>query len=59
MELGRGAARVLAQLLDRHDRWRRRPAAAPVWGVRSDGALYFGTNPQSLKGRNVAATRAW
>ena len=29
------------------------PAAAPVWGVWSDGALYFGTNPQSLKGRNL------
>jgi hypothetical protein len=30
------------------------PAAAPVWGVWSHGALYFGTNPQSLKGRNLA-----
>jgi hypothetical protein len=30
------------------------PAAAPVWGVWSYGALYFGTNPQSLKGRNLA-----
>ena len=30
------------------------PAAAPVWGVWSDSALYFGTNPQSLKGRNLA-----
>jgi pyridoxamine 5'-phosphate oxidase-like protein len=29
------------------------PAAAPVWGVWSDGALYFGTNPRSLKGRNL------
>lgn len=29
------------------------PAAAPVWGVWSDGALYFGTNPSSRKGRNL------
>jgi hypothetical protein len=30
------------------------PAAAPVWGVWLDGAVYFGTNPSSLKGRNLA-----
>ncbi len=30
------------------------PTAAPVWGVWLDGALYFGTNPQSRKGRNLA-----
>jgi hypothetical protein len=29
------------------------PAAAPVWGVWSDGALFFGTNPSSRKGRNL------
>jgi len=29
------------------------PAAAPVWGVW-DGALYFGTNPESQKGRNLS-----
>jgi pyridoxamine 5'-phosphate oxidase-like protein len=30
------------------------PAAAPVWGVWFDGAVYFGTSPNSLKGRNLA-----
>ena len=30
------------------------PAAAPVWGVWEDGAVYFGTNPNSRKGRNIA-----
>jgi hypothetical protein len=30
------------------------PAVAPVWGVWRDGALYFGTNPRSQKGRNIA-----
>jgi general stress protein 26 len=30
------------------------PGAAPVWGVWADGALYFGTNPRSQKGRNLA-----
>jgi general stress protein 26 len=30
------------------------PAAAPVWGVWVDGAVYFGTNPRSQKGRNLA-----
>lgn len=29
------------------------PSAAPVWGVWVDGALYFGTNPRSRKGRNL------
>jgi PPOX class probable F420-dependent enzyme len=29
------------------------PAAAPVWGVWADGAVYFGTNPNSRKGRNL------
>jgi PPOX class probable F420-dependent enzyme len=31
-----------------------RPHAAPVWGVWLDGALLFGTNPESVKGRNIA-----
>jgi nitroimidazol reductase NimA-like FMN-containing flavoprotein (pyridoxamine 5'-phosphate oxidase superfamily) len=30
------------------------PAAAPVWGVWAEGAVYFGTNPNSHKGRNLA-----
>jgi Pyridoxamine 5'-phosphate oxidase len=30
------------------------PAAAPVWGVWADGAVYFGTSPASRKGRNIA-----
>jgi Pyridoxamine 5'-phosphate oxidase len=30
------------------------PAAAPVWGVWVDGAVYFGTSPRSRKGRNLA-----
>lgn len=30
------------------------PSAAPVWGVWASGAVYFGTNPRSRKGRNLA-----
>jgi Pyridoxamine 5'-phosphate oxidase len=30
------------------------PAAAPVWGVWAYGAVYFGTSPNSRKGRNLA-----
>ena len=30
------------------------PSAAPVWGVWAEGAVYFGTNPRSRKGRNLA-----
>ena len=30
------------------------PAAAPVWGVWADSAVYFGTDPNSGKGRNLA-----
>jgi general stress protein 26 len=30
------------------------PAAAPVWGVWADGAVHFGTDPSSRKGRNIA-----
>lgn len=29
------------------------PSAAPVWGVWADGAVYFGTDPRSRKGRNL------
>jgi general stress protein 26 len=29
------------------------PSAAPVWGVWADGAVYFGTNPRSRKGKNL------
>ena len=32
-----------------------RPHAAPVWGLWADDALYFGTDPASRKGRNLAA----
>lgn len=30
-----------------------RPHAAPVWGVWHEGALYFGSDPNSRKGRNI------
>ena len=30
------------------------PSAAPVWGVWAAGAVYFGTNPRSRKGQNLA-----
>ena len=30
------------------------PHAMPVWGVCVDGDLYFGTSPESRKGRNLA-----
>lgn len=33
----------------------RRPHVAPVWGVWRDNLLYFGTDPGSVKGRNLAA----
>lgn len=32
-----------------------RPHAAPVWGLWQDGAFYFSTDPESRKGRNLAA----
>ena len=35
-----------------------RPHASPVWGVWLDGALYFGTDSQSRKARNLAANPA-
>ena len=31
-----------------------RPHAAPIWGVWADDALWFGTDPASRKGRNLA-----
>jgi PPOX class probable F420-dependent enzyme len=30
-----------------------RPHAAPVWGVWHDDAVWFGTSPESAKGRNI------
>lgn len=33
-----------------------RPHAMPVWGVWLDGALYFSTDPNSVKGRNLRRT---
>ena len=30
------------------------PHAAPVWGIWFDDAVWFGTSPDSLKGRNLA-----
>lgn len=32
-----------------------RPHAAPVWGVWVNGALYFGSDPESQKARNLRA----
>ncbi|MFN8530276.1 MAG: pyridoxamine 5'-phosphate oxidase family protein [Anaerolineae bacterium] len=32
-----------------------RPHAAPVWGAWHDGALYFGSDRQAVKARNLAA----
>ncbi len=32
-----------------------RPHCVPVWGVWADGALYFGSDPRSRKGRNLQA----
>jgi hypothetical protein len=31
------------------------PHTTPVWGVWRDGSLFFGTDPGSRKGRNIAA----
>ena len=33
-----------------------RPHAMPVWGVWLEGALYFSTDPNSVKGRNLRRT---
>ncbi len=33
-----------------------RPHAMPVWGVVVDGELWFGTKPDSVKGRNLERT---
>ena len=35
----------------RHD---GRPHVIPVWGLWLDGAFFFSTDPDSLKGRNIA-----
>ena len=35
-----------------------RPHAMPVWGVWVEGRLYFGTDPQSRKGRNLSTNPA-
>lgn len=35
-----------------------RPHASPVWGVWLPNALYFGTDPLSTKGKNLAANPA-
>ena len=35
-----------------------RPHVAPVWGVWFNNTLYFGTDPQSLKAKNMAANPA-
>jgi nitroimidazol reductase NimA-like FMN-containing flavoprotein (pyridoxamine 5'-phosphate oxidase superfamily) len=35
-----------------------RPHAAPVWGVWLENALYFGTDSQSTKAKNVAVNPA-
>ena len=32
-----------------------RPHAAPVWGAWLDDAVWFSTDPESVKGRNLAA----
>lgn len=32
-----------------------RPHVMPVWGAWIDGALYFGSDPDSRRGRNIAA----
>ena len=32
-----------------------RPHAMPVWGLWLDDAVFFSTDPESLKGRNIAA----
>ncbi|HTW20886.1 MAG TPA: pyridoxamine 5'-phosphate oxidase family protein [Mycobacteriales bacterium] len=32
-----------------------RPHAMPVWGLWLDGAVFFSTDPGSVKGRNLAA----
>lgn len=35
-----------------------RPHVMPVWGVWMEDAVYFGTDPASVKGRNLAANPA-
>ena len=57
-------ARAIEQIAGAHDYWISttrpdgRPHAMPVWGVWVDGALLFGTDRKSQKGRNIAANAA-
>jgi general stress protein 26 len=52
---------VIQSLTASHNYWvvtassRGVPHAAPVWGIWQDGAFYFGSDPASRKGRNIAA----
>lgn len=56
-------AAVEAQLREARNYWLcttrpdGRPHAVPVWGVWLDGGLYFGTARDSVKGRNLEASR--
>ncbi|MBI5283526.1 MAG: pyridoxamine 5'-phosphate oxidase family protein [Chloroflexi bacterium] len=56
--------RVIEQLIASRNYWISstrpdgRPHAMPVWGVWIEGALYFGTDRMSRKGRNIAANPA-
>jgi pyridoxine/pyridoxamine 5'-phosphate oxidase len=54
MELGRGAAALGPQLLDRHGRRGRRSACDAGLGLWHDAAVVFSTSPESRKGRNLA-----
>jgi hypothetical protein len=53
-------AAVAARLVEARNYWivtvraDGRPHAAPVWGVWLDGAVWFSTDPDSVKGRNLA-----
>jgi general stress protein 26 len=55
---------VTAQLAKAHNYWLGtvradgRPHVMPVWGVWMDGAIYFGTDRNSEKGRNLRANPA-
>jgi hypothetical protein len=57
-------ARAVEQIANAHNYWISttrpdgRPHAMPVWGVWVDGALLFGTDRTSRKGRNIAANAA-
>jgi PPOX class probable F420-dependent enzyme len=55
---------VTAKLAKAHTYWLGtvrpdgRPHVMPVWGVWMDGAVYFGTDRESQKGRNLRANPA-